>query len=132
MNPGYKKIGEVEIVIGTMISLMVYGLSLILDSLVVGIFISPILESFFTFGMWLFFKSHGDPHANKLGANLAQYLSNAIPFIPSIIIAFLVKVYFHNHPKAAGAAGKNLNTGSKNKIIGSIGPASNEIYGKAA
>ena len=86
-----------------MLTLLVWVFGLIMELFGIGLILSPIIESFFTFGTWLFFKSKNDPYANKLGANLVQYLANAIPFIPSILIAFLIKVYIHNHPEKFAA-----------------------------
>lgn len=113
MSGDYKKINESEIIIGAMLALGVFVLSFIFDFFVIGMVVTPIIESFFTFGMWWFFKSMGDPHANKVGANIAQYAANLIPFIPSIVVVFLVKVYIHNHPKIIAAAGKVAGAAAK-------------------
>ncbi|TSA45137.1 hypothetical protein D4R51_02405 [bacterium] len=102
MNPSFGKISESEMIIGTMFALGVSALCFIFDLFIIGMVVTPIIESFFTFGMWLFFKSKGDPHADKVGVNIAQYAANLIPFIPSIVVVFIVKVYIHNHPKIAG------------------------------
>ena len=114
MSAEIKKITESEIIIGVMFALLVWIFGLILELFGIGLILSPLIESFFTFATWLFFRAKNDPYANKLGANLAQYLANAIPLIPSILIAFLIKVYIHNHPEKFAAFEKL--TGSAAKV----------------
>ncbi len=109
----YKKIGEAEMIIGIGLSFLVYFFCFLLDFTGIGAVITPFIESFFTFGTWLFFKNKGDPFANRVGANIAQYAANLIPFIPSIVIAFITKVYIHNHPKTLAAAGKVAGAATK-------------------
>lgn len=104
MNEEIKKITELEFIIITMVALLIWCFGLVLEFFGIGLFISPIFESFFTFGMWLFFRSKNDPYANKAGANIAQYIATAIPIIPTILVSFFVKAYIHNHPKVAGIA----------------------------
>jgi len=106
MNSKYKRIDETEIVIGSEIALFISVACFCLDLLGIGIFISPIIESFFVMWMWWFFRNHGDPHASKLGVNITQYLSTAIPFVPSILIIFITRVVIHNRQGAGGVVGK--------------------------
>lgn len=113
MNPHFEKISESEIIIGTMFAFGVFVLCFIFDLFIIGMVVTPIIESFFTFGTRLFFKSKGDPHANKLGANIAQYAANLIPFIPSIVVVFIIKVYIHNHQQVAGLAVKAVSVAAK-------------------
>ena len=107
------RVSESEIIIGSMFALLVWITGLILELFGIGLVLSPIIESFFTFGTWLFFKAKNDPYADKLGANLIQYLANAIPFIPSVLISFLVKVYIHNHPEKFAAFEKLAGNAAK-------------------
>jgi hypothetical protein len=107
------KVKESEFIIGTMFALLVWITGLVLELFGIGLVLSPIIESFFTFGTWLFFEAKGDPYAYKFGANLVQYLANAIPFIPSILIAFMLKTYIHNHPEKFAALQKMVGAGTK-------------------
>jgi hypothetical protein len=106
MNSEYRKINEAEMVIGLCMATMVYVLCFIFDSFMIGVVVSPVIQSFFTLGSWFFFKSHGDPHASKLNANLVQYLANLIPFVPAPIANFGVKMWIHNRQQIAGIANK--------------------------
>ncbi len=106
MGSEYKKINEAEMIIGLSFATLIYFFCFILDSFAIGIILSPVIQSFFTLGTWFLFKSHGDPHAGNLGANLAQYGANLIPFIPATIAAFAIKIFIHNHQQIAGIASK--------------------------
>ncbi|MGC9603241.1 MAG: hypothetical protein ABSF47_02110 [Minisyncoccia bacterium] len=113
MGENFKKIDEVEIAIGVGFSLLVWFLCALLDAVGIGLVVSPIIESFFTFGMWWFFKNHGDPHSSRFGANFAMYASNLIPFLPAIVASFIIKTVIHNHQNLIGAVGKVASIASK-------------------
>ncbi|MGC9610647.1 MAG: hypothetical protein ABSE68_00245 [Minisyncoccia bacterium] len=104
MNSEYKKINEAEVILGVCMAFLVYILCFIFDLFAIGVVVSPVIQSFFTFGMWFFFKNHGDPDANKLNGNIAQYFGNLIPFIPAIVLSFAIKVFIHNHQQLGGMA----------------------------
>lgn len=90
-------------IIMIMLSLAIWGFGLLMELFGVGLVVSPILESFFTFATWLFFRGKNDPYANNLGANIAQYAANIVPFIPSVLISFLIKAYIYNHPQVVSS-----------------------------
>ncbi len=113
MNDKYKKISETEIVIWTGLTVLVSLFCATLDAFGIGVAISPVIESFVVFGMWLFFREKGDPFANKAGANIVQYAATFIPFIPVLIATFLIKVIIHNSEKIAQLAGKTTGVATK-------------------
>lgn len=105
MNPEYKKIGEVEMVIGLVFLSGLYLMNDVVDGLVVGVFVVPLINWFCTGINWWFFKNKGDLKAGSLMPLIAQCVGGAIPFVPAPLITFGVKVYFHNHPKIVAATG---------------------------
>jgi|GEM_PF-3171286 len=113
MGESFKKIDEVEIAIGVGLSLLVWFLCALLDAVAIGWVVSPIIESFFTFGMWWFFKNHGDPHSSKFVANFAMYAATLIPFLPTIVASFIIKAVIHNHQNLIGTVGKVVSIASK-------------------
>jgi hypothetical protein len=103
MTPEYKKITEAEMVIWLTFLLGLYLLNDLLDALVIGVVICPLINWGITGGTWYFFWQKGDQTASKPLSLIVQALGDAIPFLPTPIIAFAIKAYLHNHPKAAGA-----------------------------
>ena len=113
MGEKFKKIDEVEITIGVGLSLLVWSLCLLLDTVGIGLVVSPVIESFFTFGVWWFFKNHGDPHSSRFGVNFAMFASTLIPFLPTIVASFIIKTVVHNHQNLIGVIGKVASVASK-------------------
>jgi hypothetical protein len=103
MTGEYKKINEVEAVIWLVFLLGLYVLNDLLDGIFIGVVICPLINWTMTGGTWYFFKQKGDKTASKPASLIAQAVGGAIPFVPAPVIAFAVKAYIHNHPKAAGA-----------------------------
>ncbi len=103
MTRDYKKINEAEVVIWVIFLLGLYTLNDILDGLAIGLVIAPIINFACTGGTWFFFKEKGDTTASKPVSLLVQVVGDAIPFIPAPVLTFAIKVYLHNHPKAASA-----------------------------
>lgn len=113
MGEKFRKIDETEIAIGVGMSLLVWFLCALLDAVGIGLVVSPVIESFFTFGTWLFFKNHGDPNSERFGINFAMYASNLIPFVPAIVVSFVVKTMVHNHQNLVGTVVKVTSIASK-------------------
>ena len=107
MTPEYKKINEAEAVIFGGFLLGLYAMNSALDGVLIGVVIVPLINWTMTGGTWYFFRQKGDATASKPLSLIVQAIGGAIPFVPAPIIAFAVKAYIHNHPKAAGVlAGK--------------------------
>ena len=107
MNPKYKKIGEAEMIIGSVFFFGLYLMSDLLDGLIIGAFLVPLINLFCTGINWWFFTSKGDVKASNLQSLIVQSIGGAIPFVPAPLIAFGVKTYIHNHPKMAISPAKN-------------------------
>jgi hypothetical protein len=103
MTLKYKKINEVEAVIWLVFLLGLYILNDLLDGLLIGVIIVPLINWIMTGGTWYFFWQKGDKTASKPLSLIIQAVGDAIPFIPAPVIAFAVKAYIHNHPEATGA-----------------------------
>ncbi len=102
MTREYKKINEAEAVIWIVFLLGLYAINDVVDGMVIGIVIVPLINWACTGGTWFFFTQKGDKTASKPASLIAQFVGGAIPFVPAPVIAFAVKAYLHNHPKATG------------------------------
>ena len=108
MNSKYKKIGEVEMIIGLVFLFGLYIMNDLLDGLVIGLFIVPVINLFCLGINWWFFDSRGDKKAGDPQSIILQFITGAIPLVPAPIITFIVKTYIHNHPKVSLDLGKNV------------------------
>jgi len=123
MSHEYKKIGEVELVIGLVFLFGLYLMDDALDGLVIGLFLVPIINGLCTLINWWFFTSKGDKTASEPKSLLLQFLVDAFPFIPGPIVTFAIKAYMHNRSEPAPA---------ESKVVGRIGPAEGKINTKQA
>lgn len=110
METENNKFNEVELVLGGMFTLGVDGTCALLDLTGVGAVITPFIQSFVTFVMWMWFRSKGDKNSGKLGRQIAKYASNAIPIIPTTFTVFIIEALIHNRPKIKQAGGKIAST----------------------
>lgn len=97
----YKKINGAEAVIWMTFLFGLYVLNDVMDGVLVGLVVAPLLNWASTAGTWYFFKQKGDATASKPASLIAQIVGGAIPFVPAPVVAFGVKAYLHNHPKNA-------------------------------
>lgn len=97
-----KKFSGVEIVLGSLGTLIIDFFCLILDAFFIGIIVSPVIQGTTTFGLWLWFKNKGDPDVRKVGRQVAKYLANFLPVVPTTFFIFITGAVLHNR-----AAGKN-------------------------
>ncbi|MCL4404220.1 hypothetical protein M1432_02670 [Patescibacteria group bacterium] len=97
----YKKINGAEVVVLATFLFGLYIMNDILDGTLVGIVAAWLFNFASTTGTEWFFKRRGDPGAGKLKSFLIQFAIDLIPLVPGPISAFLVKAYWHNHPKNA-------------------------------
>ncbi|MEK7087020.1 MAG: hypothetical protein AAB935_02045, partial [Patescibacteria group bacterium] len=106
METENNKFNEVELILGGMFTLSADGICALLDLTGVGAVITPFIQSFVTFVMWMWFNSKGDKNSGKLGRQIAKYASNAIPIIPTTFTAFIIEALAHNHPRIKQVGGK--------------------------
>lgn len=97
-----KKFSVSEMVIGSLATLTVDGSCAILDWLIIGVFVSPIIRSGVTLGFWMWFKNKGDKNTKKAGSQIAKYSANLIPSIPTTLTVFLVSAFLHNRRVSKG------------------------------
>mgnify|MGYP001600628002 CR=1 FL=1 len=101
-----------EMLLGTLFTLGVDIIAALIDLTGIGVAIAPVIQSFATFSLTMWFRSKGDPNATKLGKQLVRYALNLLPVSPLIIttftttIPFLIMVYIHNHPERFAAIEK--------------------------
>jgi|GEM_PF-1841134 hypothetical protein len=87
---------------------------IVLDLTGVGLVVAPFLQSFALLCVRWWFKMKGDPNALRLNIKqIARYLSNVLPLVPTVTIVFLIDVYIHNHPEKFGSI----------QAVGSLGKA---------
>jgi hypothetical protein len=100
-------------IIGAILALLVSFFCFSLDSLGIGIVVSPVIEGFFTFGTWMFFKNKGDRYTSKVGVNIAQYAANLLPFVPTVLLTFIIRAVIHNHPDIVSTVEKAVVVATK-------------------
>ena len=98
-----KKFTEAEFVVFGMLALIVDGICIILDFLVIGLALSPLIQGVASFGTSCLLKSKGDSGAFGMGRQFSKQLSNLLPVLPTVFAAFMIEAYIHNHPKKFGA-----------------------------
>ena len=111
INEELNTFSEVEILIGSCFALTVDAICFFIDWTGVGLAIAPFLQSGAMFILTMWSWSKGDTASLRTGRQIAKHLSNWLPLIPTVLAVFLIEVYLHNHPKAAGSVTKAL--GSK-------------------
>ena len=113
MEEKLQKFNEVELLLGGFFTLSVDIVCALIDLTGIGLIIAPFLQSFVTFSIWLWFRSKGEQGVSSIGRQVAKYLANAIPILPTTFIAFVIEALVHNHPKIAAIAEKATSPGSK-------------------
>lgn len=125
-NGETNKFSEAEIILGGFFAFGVDFTCILLDLTIVGAFITPVIQGFVTFIMWMWFKSKGDQGSGKISRQIAKYSANVLPVVPTNFIVFLIEAFIHNHPKAAQFAGQTAGT-----VVGAAfgGPAGARVGG---
>jgi len=102
---GVNKFTAAEILLGSCLTLLVEFANWLLDLIGVGFVIMPVLKAmvWIMFTMW--FIAKGDKFITKPARAITSYVSQALPIVPTLLLAFLINVYMHNHPKIAKMAG---------------------------
>ena len=88
-----KKFGEVEVILGTFVFLIVE----LLLFLGIGLFLKPASVFFVEWWAWTKGAPFGTLNAKRIG----KYIANILPL--ATLITFWVSVYMHNHPEKFGA-----------------------------
>ena len=82
--------------------------AIIIDFTGVGLAIAPVIQSFGTLAATLWLHSKGDKNTVKFGRQVTKYAANALPVVPTLITAFLIEAYLHNHPKLKAVAAPKI------------------------
>ncbi len=90
-----KKFSFIEIVILGFSFLIIDLLCIIIDGLSIGI-VSPIIQSLTLIGLNLIQLSKGDKDSLKLKKQFTKYLSQILPYIPTLTIVLLITAFSHN------------------------------------
>ena len=112
MEGEHRKFNEVELLLGGFFTLGADFICALIDWTGIGLIIAPFIQTFATFSMWLWFKAKGD-QSISIGRQVAKYLANALPFVPTTLIAFVIEAFLHNHPKVAAIAAKAVGPAAK-------------------
>ena len=92
----YKKFSAAEVILGSLFTLFIDVISAFLDLLVIGLFISPVIQGGTTAALWLWFRSKGGKSTQKPGRWLAKGALSFAPWIPTTFFVFIASAYFHN------------------------------------
>lgn len=103
MEEEVNKFTEAELVVYGMLALGVDGICALLDVLVIGLVISPIIQGAASFGTSLLLKNKGDDGAFGFGRQLAKQASNLLPVLPTVFTLLMIEAYIHNNPRKFGA-----------------------------
>ena len=123
MENEHNKFGIVETVFGLLVFFPLDLVCILIDLTGVGLAIAPCIQGLATFVMRWWFKSHGDQNALAFnGKQVARYLSNLLPLLPTLTTIFLLDVYTHNNPgsgiaKLEQKVGKAASVGTKPAAI---------------
>lgn len=114
METEKKKIIEAEMIIGNGFCLAIDGVCALIDFSGIGLFLSPVIQSFgiFVIDQWVGSKGGGTP---GLGKKIAKYASGILPVLPTTTAVFNIEVFLHNHENVLGA----VETVAKTKAIAS-------------
>ena len=122
MDDEKEKFSEAEMVIGGVFVVGVDAACALIDLTVAGAAVSPVIQSFTTFGISMWAQSKGA--ILSVGPEIAKYASNVLPVVPTVTLIFSITVGLQNEwfgktvseaAEKAGSMGKT-STSSLSKI----------------
>ncbi|MDI6820616.1 MAG: hypothetical protein QMD65_00345 [Patescibacteria group bacterium] len=120
MDQEHNKYKEVELILGSMVTISIDGVCFILDFTGIGDIITPFIQSAGTACLSLWAWRKGDKASLKLGRQATKYASNALPWLPTLTAMFLIEAYMHNHPEKFALAQKAMSAGSGKPAVTAV------------
>ena len=96
------KVNGVEMALWLLlVTIPVDAISALVDATGVGAAIVPFFQSgaMFVVRAWFYFSKQDQNAMRADGKQLTRYLSNVLPFVPTVTIVFLIDVAMHNNPE---------------------------------